>query len=470
MSAPPGAGSSAAGGTAATGSSVQPPPPLTLRRSISAFDEMGGSGAGAGHGAGGAGPVIGVQPAPLSNTSLVGGAAVGSGTWAVTPLSAGSVATPLSNGGIMTPVPVPATPLTMTNTAAVAAAAAAAAVSGSGELPPLPHSSAGGQPPHRSVFFGSNRGLLHRTSASTALAAISAIDEKDFAVTDDLPPLHSAAATPGTNPAKQAPVSVGGASAAAAVTAGGIFDRTAHGSAGAGAGSASSMALGAGGGAVVRSGAAGGVVGLPSGLLSVFYAEFDNILGPKIAVQAPRSFLRADEFDDVSDFIITAPELCHRLITFRHRRKPIAVAAAAAAASAAAAIASAAAPGGAVPVPVSVHGPAPASASVLPVPSDITILGYPVALSHNKYHRNALLFNVGFVFDSAAADDLYPFQAVLRKLACLIETLEVEAEFLYKEQTKALLQPLIDHVLVQLTTYGECSLAISMYCAATPLH
>ncbi len=214
-----------------------------------------------------------------------------------------------------------------------------------------------------------------------------------------------------------AAIAMGSAAAAAAATAsaGAVTSVTATTDSGSGGG-------GTGGGS--GSGSASG-----RGLVGVFYSEFDNILGPKITYQTPKGFLRSEVFDEVSDFIITCPELCHKLITFTHH--------------------------------------------------NYTILGYPIALSNNKYHRNALLFNVGFVFDTSppppggggtttppaysdgTAFEIYPYQSVLRKLACMLETVEIESEFLFRADTKPALQPLIEQILSQLNASGECTLTIS---------
>jgi len=224
-------------------------------------------------------------------------------------------------------------------------------------------------------------------------------------------------------------------------------------------------------------------------LLCVFFAEFDNTVGPKIYCQAPEGFLSDELFDSISDFIITGPELCHKLVTLSA--------------------------------------------------FDYVILGYPVSLSSNKYHRNQLLFNVGFVFprdlskwareqerqkrgaggggggsqhqqspshsspqpsptspssDSASTSNqlpnsasnfssssspphslsstptstlLRPYHPVLRKLARMIESLEMESEFLFRTESKTkLLHNLIQQIYTNLNNYGECSILVDASLAA----
>lgn len=184
-------------------------------------------------------------------------------------------------------------------------------------------------------------------------------------------------------------------------------------------------------------------------LLAIFFAEFDNTLGPKITCQSPPGFLSDDTFDSIADFLITGPELCHKLVT------------------------------------VSVGA--------------LTIIGYPMLLHHKKYHRNTLLFNIAFVFpreevrerrgmaggsgatagaaaatvvpaaaaspsstpiQSATSIQLRPYHPVIRKLATIIESLEVESEFLFRPESKGLLAGLIHTIFKELNEYGECSVLL----------
>ena len=142
----------------------------------------------------------------------------------------------------------------------------------------------------------------------------------------------------------------------------------------------------------------------------IFFAEFDTIVGPALTCQSPPTFLTPAIFDLISPFIITAPELTHKLITL-----------------------------------------------TLSLPSTtLTILSYPVALDHPKYPRNSLLFNVAFAFTGRASPSHRPYHPVLRKLASYIETLEVESEFLFRPETKARLPALIASIWQQLSQYGQC--------------
>jgi len=50
-------------------------------------------------------------------------------------------------------------------------------------------------------------------------------------------------------------------------------------------------------------------------LHALFFAEFHHLQGPKISFQSPDGFISADTFDGISEYIITKPQLCGRLVT-----------------------------------------------------------------------------------------------------------------------------------------------------------
>lgn len=60
---------------------------------------------------------------------------------------------------------------------------------------------------------------------------------------------------------------------------------------------------------------------------------------------------------------------------------------------------------------------------------DWTLIGYPVCISDAKYHRNALIFNVVFLFDRVenyAQSSLLSYEAIVKKVAQVFRTLEVK--------------------------------------------
>jgi len=174
-------------------------------------------------------------------------------------------------------------------------------------------------------------------------------------------------------------------------------------------------ALGALPGASASSGAA-------AELRSIFYSEFDNLKGPQLAFQAPdgyvgrlshacdstsgvktqgsvplggfisravvvcASFLSDDVFDGVSDYIITKPQLCGKMVS----------------------------------ITTGQH----------------LIMGYPLRVESERYHRSTLMFNVGMVFP--AGTDTTRFEGVLRKLGNSFHTLETESSLLQDPEKKVL--------------------------------
>ena len=47
----------------------------------------------------------------------------------------------------------------------------------------------------------------------------------------------------------------------------------------------------------------------------IFYSEFDNIKGPQITHQIPEKFQISSIFETISEYIITKPYLCGRLLS-----------------------------------------------------------------------------------------------------------------------------------------------------------
>uniref|UniRef100_K3WCL8 Nitrogen permease regulator 2 n=1 Tax=Globisporangium ultimum (strain ATCC 200006 / CBS 805.95 / DAOM BR144) TaxID=431595 RepID=K3WCL8_GLOUD len=141
----------------------------------------------------------------------------------------------------------------------------------------------------------------------------------------------------------------------------------------------------------------------------VFYAEFDNVAGPQIVFQAPYNVLSNEVFDSVSGYIIIDKALCGKIIT----------------------------------------------GSVM----QMKIVGYPVCIEDDKYHRNALLFNIGFVFDEHV--DTAAYRPILRKLGALMESMEKESGFLHVGESKALLEHILPQILHDLTLNGECTIPVN---------
>ncbi|CAH1270837.1 GATOR1 complex protein NPRL2-like [Branchiostoma lanceolatum] len=141
----------------------------------------------------------------------------------------------------------------------------------------------------------------------------------------------------------------------------------------------------------------------------IFFSEFHPVAGPKITFQVPEDYISQKLFDSVHIYIITKPQLQNKLITLDalgHR-----------------------------------------------------IIGCPVCIENAKYSRNALLFNLCFVFGSDA--DSQRYEPVVKKLAGYLTTLEMETGFLSDEQSKLKLPEVMKELLTQLNTCGTCSVPIN---------
>ncbi|KAF9115700.1 Nitrogen permease regulator 2 [Mortierella sp. AM989] len=121
-------------------------------------------------------------------------------------------------------------------------------------------------------------------------------------------------------------------------------------------------------------------------LLSIFYCTFDPTQGPKVLYEVPEGSILSKssplvDFDSISEYLIPKPELCSKLVT-------------------------------------------------ISTPT-CKVIGFPINLEHNKFKRNALMFNLAFVFDKDAETSSY--EPVVRKMAKVLKALEKESEFLSRQ-------------------------------------
>ncbi|XP_064633487.1 GATOR1 complex protein NPRL2-like [Lineus longissimus] len=141
----------------------------------------------------------------------------------------------------------------------------------------------------------------------------------------------------------------------------------------------------------------------------IFFSEFHPIAGPKITYQVPDDYISKEEFDTVHVYIITKPELQNSIITINalgHK-----------------------------------------------------IMGYPVCIDNPKYARNALIFNLCFVFDATSKPQKY--EPVVKKLASYLVSLERENGFLSDEKTKETLPSKLKQIITQLNQSGTCSVPVN---------
>ncbi|KAK9722606.1 Nitrogen permease regulator 2 [Basidiobolus ranarum] len=149
-------------------------------------------------------------------------------------------------------------------------------------------------------------------------------------------------------------------------------------------------------------------------LLSIFYSEFHPVQGPKVLFEVPEGSITSKEiqlidFDAISEFIIPKAALCGRKVSI--------------------------------------------------TTSSSKVVGYPVSIEDRKYERNALMFNLCFVFDREA--NTCGYEPVVKKMAGVLRALEVESEFLHDPTAKQNLQGIIEQLLEDLNNYCECQIPIN---------
>ncbi|KAF9128884.1 Nitrogen permease regulator 2 [Mortierella sp. 14UC] len=121
-------------------------------------------------------------------------------------------------------------------------------------------------------------------------------------------------------------------------------------------------------------------------LLSIFYCTFHPTQGPKVLYEVPEGSILSKtsplvDFDSISEYLIPKVELCAKLVT-------------------------------------------------ISTPT-CKVIGYPINLEHKKFQRNALMFNLAFVFDKDA--EISSYEPVVRKMARVLKALEKESEFLSRQ-------------------------------------
>ena len=156
-------------------------------------------------------------------------------------------------------------------------------------------------------------------------------------------------------------------------------------------------------------------------LRAIFFAEFHPERGPRIRCQAPREnvVISEDTFADISTYVIPKGEYMKRIITANLR--------------------------------------------------GYKVMGYPISIPDNKYRRNEFMFNVCFVCypwsrsvrrqshaSGIPSVPLLHFQAqhepALVRLAEFLQNLELDCEFLSKEEHSEELLPILTQILEDLNT------------------
>ncbi|CAG9773962.1 unnamed protein product [Ceutorhynchus assimilis] len=138
----------------------------------------------------------------------------------------------------------------------------------------------------------------------------------------------------------------------------------------------------------------------------IFFCEFHHTAGPIISCQVPDNYISKELFDSISVYIITKAELQRSTITVTLE--------------------------------------------------DYKVLGFPIRIDNKKYARNAFHFNLCFVCDSDTRTVQY--EHVVTKLSDYLLSMEIESAFLSANNPSDNLTPILEKVLHDLNTKGECAL------------
>ncbi|KAI9296912.1 nitrogen permease regulator 2 [Neoconidiobolus thromboides FSU 785] len=150
-------------------------------------------------------------------------------------------------------------------------------------------------------------------------------------------------------------------------------------------------------------------------LLALFYCEFHPIQGPKVVYEIPENSIsgasKLFDFELISDYIIPKSELNEHLITVNC--------------------------------------------------SNYKIIGYPITIKNRKYERNALMFNLCWVFNGK--DEVKSFEPIIGKMGLVLKGLEIEEEVLSDLKKKHALLPALEHILEDLNSMCESRITLCSF-------
>ena len=200
-----------------------------------------------------------------------------------------------------------------------------------------------------------------------------------------------------------------------------------------------------------------------------FYAEFDNVLGPKVAYQSPKGFMDQDTGSSTEDMHEMLAETFQRVQKESESEDPNVTEKPSSPVEK---------PNDFVVKATSDDDSQEGSLSIFDATSEYIITGNelagkminlsthnmhiltrPTAISDERYERNALLFSVGFVLRRKV--DPRPFRPLLCRWADVLRSMEVESHFLTNPSLRVKLQPMLDRLLVSLNSPEcECNLLL----------
>lgn len=91
------------------------------------------------------------------------------------------------------------------------------------------------------------------------------------------------------------------------------------------------------------------------------------------------------------------------------------------------------------------------------------ILGHPICIKDDRYERNEFIFNFCIVLGSKV--DKVPYEAVVRRLASTFTEMEIQNQFLSKEdlsnsQNRRSIAALLEIIKEDLNNYNECMIPV----------
>ncbi|KAI6197569.1 Nitrogen permease regulator 2-like protein [Aphelenchoides besseyi] len=144
-------------------------------------------------------------------------------------------------------------------------------------------------------------------------------------------------------------------------------------------------------------------------LKAILFSEFDNEIGRVLKYQVPNEVVDKKQFDYLSATIIPSEEWRDRLIRLNI--------------------------------------------------FDIKLIGYPVGIRSEKYHREMYIFNMCFIVDKADERDDSVYEPVVQKLSEYLVNLEREEDFLTNRKTE--LPNIMLTIFNDLNSTGECVLSVT---------
>ncbi|ELP94026.1 Tumor suppressor candidate, putative [Entamoeba invadens IP1] len=140
---------------------------------------------------------------------------------------------------------------------------------------------------------------------------------------------------------------------------------------------------------------------------SIFFCLFDNTKGPVIVYQDPPDYITSDAFYSIIDFVIPKQAFCNQLSKITSNGK--------------------------------------------------IYVGHPTMIKNPKYGRNALLFNLVFVFSRDTSDStISRYEHLIEQINDELRLLETNEEYLINVSKRDGLASIIPQMRQSLNSYGFC--------------